>query len=236
VIRSLLTVDGKRLWNEETDTLHLDELVSSIYGYGPFEIYTCGCGYAMCAGIAEDIVVDQDGGNVLWTVPRPLKTPAEGDMEYDHFVFDRAQYRQAIQDGLEAAKRIADQHAGEIDIGPHGFTVDKLNQLTTAEPDQVVDRRLRERIVKVVHGPGLVDERYICRVVKEEDTGRGFKLWVEGWTGTEWARNTEPHISMDAADKAIPALASVLAEAGVPDDPFPPGYESPRLGNNRYGL
>ena len=71
VLHTLLTVDGHRLDDEETDMLHLDELVGSIYGYGYFEIYTCGCGFAGCAGIWEDILVDQDGDTVLWTVPQP---------------------------------------------------------------------------------------------------------------------------------------------------------------------
>lgn len=235
-LHALLTVDGRRLSNEETDILHLDELVGSIYGYGPFEIYTCGCGIAPCAGIWEDITVDQVDGNVLWTVPNPLKTPKEGSTTYDHFVFDRQLYRQAIRDGLEAAKTIILQHDGSVSVGPHGFTAEQLLQLTTVEPDEVIDRRPRPRQAEVCHGPVFVENRYICRVVEEEIAGRGVHTWVEGWTGSRWSRNMEPNMPMNTVIAALPASAAIMAEAGVPDEPFPPGYELPPLGNNRYGV
>ncbi|HCC53467.1 MAG TPA: hypothetical protein DEQ20_00860 [Desulfobulbaceae bacterium] len=237
VLSMLLTVDSQRLSDkEEFDMLHLDELVGSIYGYGPFEIYTCGCGTAQCAGIWEDITVDQVGDNVLWNVPNPLITFIEGST-YDHFVFDRQQYRQAIHDGLDEAKSMILQHGGSCRVGPYGFTAGQLLQLTTIEPDAVIDRRPQPRHAHVCHGPVFVENRYIARVVKEEIAGRGSShMWVEAWTGIHWTRETIPSIPMDTVYASKLAPVELLAEAGVPEEPFPFDYELPPLANNRSGI
>jgi hypothetical protein len=220
ILHSLLTVDDHRLTDDETDMLHFDELIKSIYGYGYFEIYTCECGFAGCAGIWEDILVNQDGGTVLWTVPQPLKTPDEGETEYNHFIFDREQYRQAIQTGLDEAREIIKKHAGEISIGPDGFAKVDLLRLSTEKPEEIVDRRPSERIFAVSHDPVLVEDQYICRIVSEECLGKWVGSWVEGWTGTHWTKDMNPSISMNKAIESPSAPISILAKAGVPSEPF----------------
>jgi len=236
ILHTLLTVDGRRLCEEETDTLHLDELVGSIYGYGYFEIYTCGCGFAGCAGIWEDILVDQDGDTVLWTVPQPLQPQEDDQTEYKHFVFDRQQYKQAIQRGLEGARKLVNSHPGKISIGPSDFTVENLFQLSTEMPEEIPDRRPGKREVSVHHGPVFVENCYICRIVEEKRADKCVGFWVEGWTGSMWTRDMTPSIGMNTVEDAPPAPLSILVEAGVPDEPFPAGYRLPELGKNRCGI
>jgi len=236
VMHTLLTVDGQHLDDDEgTDMLHLDELVGSIYGYGSFEIYTCGCGIAQCAGIWEDIWVDQQGDSVLWTIPQPLRQGTDGQTTYRHFVFDRERYRQAIQTGLDEAIKLANDHPGKISIGPSGFTIEELSKLSTERPDEVVDRRhTGKREVFVYYGPALVENCFICRIVEEKRDGKGFGFWVEGWTGSGWTRNVS--IGMNTVEEAPLASVEILMEAGVPDEPFPPGYRLRDLAKNRWGL
>lgn len=234
ILHTLLTVDDRRLSDGETDMLHLDELVDSIYGYGYFEIFTCGCGFAQCAGIWEDILVDQDEDTILWTVPQPLKPLKDDQTEHKHFVFNREEYRQAIQKGLDEARKIANDHAGKILIGPSGFTVEKLLQLSIDIPEEIPDRRPGKREVFVHRGPVLIENRYIFRIVKEKRGNKCAGFWVEGWTGLMWARDVTPSIGMTAVEAAPPAPLSLLAEAGVPDDPFPPGYQLPEMEKNSW--
>lgn len=47
------------------------QLIQSIHGSGEFEIFTCTCGYAGCAGIWEGVQVRQVGPNVIWHVTQP---------------------------------------------------------------------------------------------------------------------------------------------------------------------
>ena len=236
VLHSLLTVDGHRLDDEETDMLHLDELVGSIYGYGYFEIYTCSCGVAQCADIWEDILVDQEGNTILWTVPQPLRPLEDGQTEHKHFVFDREHYRQAIQTGLDEAKKLVRGHPGEISIGPSDFTVENLLQLSTEMPKVIPDRRPGKREIFVHHGPVLVENSYICRIVKEERSETCTGFWVEAWTGTMWTRDMEPSTGVNTVKYLPPVSLSILAEAGVPAEPFPPGYQLPELEKNRWGI
>ena len=161
--------------------LHLDELVRSIYGYGPFEIYTCSCGTAECARIWEDITVSQEGDYVSWAVPKPLITQEEGCTDYEHFVFDREQYRQAIKNGLDEARKLTDTCTGHVSIGPYGFSVEKLQQLSVKPPATITDRRSSKKTLTVCHGPVIVEDKFLCRVVKEEDLNQRVNLRVEGW-------------------------------------------------------
>lgn len=232
---ALLTVDDCRLIDTATDMLHLDELVGSIYGQGYFEIFTCGCGIAQCAYIWEDILVDQDGGHVLWTVPQPLAPFKDDQVSYKHFVFDREEYRQAIEDGLEEARKIARYHDGKISIGPHGFTVEDLFQLSTERPERVIDRRPGPREVFVEHGPVQLANGSIYRVVSEKRSDQWAGSWVEGWTGCMWSRDMIAAGGIPGVERTPVATAETLAEAGVPEDPFPDGYALPELGKNRNG-
>ena len=79
-------------------------------------------------------------------------------------------------------------------------------------------------------------EQIICRIVEEKRSGEWAGFWVEGWAGSMWTRDMEPSLAMNTVEMAPPAPASILTEAGVPDEPFPPGYQLRELGKNRCGI
>lgn len=82
--------------------------------------------------------------------------------------------------------------------------------------------------MRVVKGPSLVRNLYICRVVGDHDpevVGSG--IWVEGWTGNNWTSYADGLPSMNEVMASPLAELEVLREANIPEDPWPENYEPP---------
>jgi hypothetical protein len=122
-----LTVDGKA-FNEKFE-LDMEELANSCRFDGEFEILTCGCGVAGCAGIDEGIHVTHRNGNVYWKVRNPISYPTHKELpkniNYKEHTFDKKQYVDAIRIGVSEGKsllRRAEEKDEFVQTGPHGFT------------------------------------------------------------------------------------------------------------------
>lgn len=91
-----------------------------------FDLFTCSCGVAGCAGINESIEQRVVDGVVIWAWPKDLA----GDLNIDvtkPLVFDLAQYRAAI-DALEASLFAKDAEVREpvvLDVTGHFSLPDK---------------------------------------------------------------------------------------------------------------
>ena len=109
--------------------IDMEELVLSCRFSGEFEILTCGCGIAICAGIDDGIKVIHQDNKIIWKVRNPVNWPTYKDLpkkvSYVEYVFDKQQYVEAIRASVEEAKqslRYAEEECKFVETGPHGFT------------------------------------------------------------------------------------------------------------------
>lgn len=87
------------------------ELFDSTKRVGTFEIFTCECGSAGCAGIDEGVHVDHEGRWITWRVREPLSWPVleepPSDRSYKTYRFARPSYQLAVREGIrEIAERL----------------------------------------------------------------------------------------------------------------------------------
>ena len=129
-----LRIDGK-LFNRK-HPLDLNALADSCKFTGEFDILTCGCGIAGCAGIFEGIHVVHGEDAIIWRVPKPLCLPSKKPprkVTYTEYLFDRNQYVEALRTGVERGKRLLWDHDNFeyelIRTVPHGFTTYDFFQL-----------------------------------------------------------------------------------------------------------
>ncbi|MBV5337765.1 MAG: bifunctional (p)ppGpp synthetase/guanosine-3',5'-bis(diphosphate) 3'-pyrophosphohydrolase, partial [Deltaproteobacteria bacterium] len=109
--------------------MDLHALADSCRYSGVFEILTCGCGVAGCAGIYEGIRVTHGDGIINWQVPRPFSWPTHKtlpkNITYTEFVFDKQQYVEAICNGIKEGKKLLlyeEEKHESVETGPCGFT------------------------------------------------------------------------------------------------------------------
>ncbi len=128
-----LLIDGVRFNGEFT--LDLWELIKSVKGNGHFDILTCTCGEAGCNYLDSAIVVQHTPGHVYWRVRRPLQLEDYGvRIDFDNYVFQAEQYREALAIGLAQARRMLAHHKYEaIHLLPHGFEIKTLLELEVPE-------------------------------------------------------------------------------------------------------
>jgi hypothetical protein len=89
--------------------------------------------------------------------------------------------------------------------------------------------------MRVMKDPVYVRGRFICRVVGDFSKSPGSGMWVEGWTGSEWTADAVDMPSMNEVFGSPPAPPEVLAQAGVPADPWPEGYEPHEFNPDMFG-
>lgn len=107
---------------QEPHDICLSSLVASCYSSGEFDIFTCGCGFAGCAGIEEGIRVTHKGGRIQWSLRSPQSTRGFGSEQQWrakskllNFSFDQAQYIQEIQQELAFGEF---NYAANVEFGP----------------------------------------------------------------------------------------------------------------------
>ena len=122
-----MQIDGKPFHKKYA--LDMEELALSCRFSGEFEILTCGCGYAGCAGIDEGIHVTHQDGTILWKVRNPVSWPGYKDLPknitFTEYLFDKQQYVEAIRSSVEEVKqslRYREEEHEIVETGPHGFT------------------------------------------------------------------------------------------------------------------
>jgi len=106
----------------EPHDICLWSLAASCCQPGNFEIFTCGCGIAGCAGIEEGVTVAHTGQRIEWSLRSPQsKDGFKDEQEWRerskllHFSFDRAQYIREIQQEIVFAEF---NHPKNIELGP----------------------------------------------------------------------------------------------------------------------
>ena len=110
---------------QEPHDICLWSLAASCCRPGNFEIFTCGCGIAGCAGIEEGVTVAHKGERIEWSLRSPQSKDGFKD-EQDwperskllHFSFDRAQCIDEIRPEIYFADF---SHSKKIEYGPEGF-------------------------------------------------------------------------------------------------------------------
>jgi hypothetical protein len=147
---------------QEPHAICLWSLAASCYQSGNFEIYTCGCGFAGCAGIEEAVTVSHRGERIEWS----LRTPQSKDGFKDeqdwrerskllHFSFDRAQYIDEIRSEIFFADF---NHSKNIEYGPEGFERKSLSRIAKSLARGLA-RQSRKSLVKAARtrGTGRAD-------------------------------------------------------------------------------
>lgn len=101
-------VDGKSPYANPKQEDVFDAVSVVLQGLEPgeFEVYTCSCGVAGCAGIHEDVVLEADDRYVRWRFPKDpfskrLDAKLNGPAKTPIVEFSRTQYAEALA-GLEA--------------------------------------------------------------------------------------------------------------------------------------
>lgn len=112
-IRVDLRVNGQSLFDLRDGGLSIDlaELARSVDHDGDYQMLTCSCGIAGCAGIKEGIRVRHNAKCVRWSVRtfQPARI----------LVFDRSHYRNAILRGVLEGRKVEAQLRGmNIDFVP----------------------------------------------------------------------------------------------------------------------
>lgn len=134
-------VDGVLL--DEPHFIDLPMLVQSLHESRWFDIFTCGCGVGMCAGIVDGIQVTHRGGLVDWSFRRPqsagnLLDPALSEWEKTavpvSFTFDKAQMLAAIEAFLDVVRAEVGTQPERFSWPVHGFTIADLLRLDPTKP------------------------------------------------------------------------------------------------------
>jgi hypothetical protein len=65
---TMIHIDGIKTFPERTrECIDLLAVVDSLYKPGRYNLFTCSCGDPGCAGWGNDIVVDHDGPDAIWS-------------------------------------------------------------------------------------------------------------------------------------------------------------------------
>ena len=90
---------------------------------GGFDLYTCSCGVAGCAGFHDEVELSVDGQALTWQIPlepyRDLMPDAPWSDDGLRVRFDRAQYLQAL-DSLEQQLLQLEAAEGQLGLAPIG--------------------------------------------------------------------------------------------------------------------
>jgi len=91
----------------------ISELVGTATKAGEYYPLTCGCGYPMCAGLEEPIVVEHHDALILWKLayPEPERV----------FSFSAAKYRNSLWEAMRWIKELSEESKFPFEIGPYGF-------------------------------------------------------------------------------------------------------------------
>ncbi len=108
-LTAVLLVDGKPLVDFGYYTVDVDALSQSIQVSGTFDILTCDCGVAGCAGLNSGIHIEHEGNQIRWNLTEPL--PARS------FTFEQGQYQHAVYQLQKAIFHLIEK---EYDLDEYG--------------------------------------------------------------------------------------------------------------------
>lgn len=140
-IYSEIWVNGRCI--DEPHFLDLPLLVQSLHKEGWFEIYTCNCGFASCAGIVDGIRVIHDVQYIHWYFRRPQAAENLLDEAWNKweatavpvaFTFERDQMLLAIKTYLDLICRIVGDDPSAFDWPVHGLTVEDVLEIDPCKP------------------------------------------------------------------------------------------------------
>lgn len=128
-----LEVNGD--WLHPEFSIDLRALAKSCQCAGFFDIFTCGCGIAGCAGIFEGIKIEHLPEAVVWNFLEPISGSGYfhlSDVEWNamrapvQFTFDPDQYQQSIADGIRKIKTLVIEAGKPVSLGLNHFGLNDL--------------------------------------------------------------------------------------------------------------
>lgn len=126
VVTPVLYVDGHPLFTDATPVLDTWDLLARSDFPGDFELLTCDCGIADCAGFHDPVVAAVEGALVRWNFPAPgygpKLSPAFGNAPVE-LVFEHANVR-AEQLRFRQALELAVKQDPLIRISPYDGSAD----------------------------------------------------------------------------------------------------------------
>lgn len=183
------------------------DFVSDVFAFakscqsaGEMDLFTCGCGISMCAGIYEGIRVSHTESTVEWQCPDPLADDQESDAEYPtawrRFSFDPDRYAEAVEGCLGRLAFLAIVPPAPTDLPVHDWKLEKLLELevrpfssrTSEMPRKIVARTVvvdayADRIIVGGNSytlPDLYLPAAILRLNLEREALRTFPESAEG--------------------------------------------------------
>ena len=131
---------------------------------GEMDLFTCGCGISMCAGIYEGIRVTHSESSIEWRCPDPLADVEDSDAEYPtawrHFSFDPELYAEAVEECISRLVSLAITPPAATDFPVHDWKIQELVELE-ARP---FSDRLPEEARRIVARTVVVDA-YVDRII-----------------------------------------------------------------------
>ena len=154
--RPRILVDGAPI--PEKLPVDLRTLVRSLIESGQQDIFTCGCGSAVCGGVMDGVQVHHGRDSIRWMYRLPQSTDgfgnSDGDDRYDAWLagstdvrhtFDR---RQALWAVFEALREADQTHGRLAGYPPQGFERHHIGELLGA-----VDKIFKEQPLDLTNLP-----------------------------------------------------------------------------------
>lgn len=142
MLHTEIWVDGKRL--DAPHFIDLPLLVQSMYEQRWFDIFTCGCGAAACAGIADGIKVTHDKGLLRWSFRQPLAAANLWDELVLEswaktaapitFTFERNQLLMAVEAYIDAARELVRKNQRDYEWPVHGLSIEDVLKIDPSRP------------------------------------------------------------------------------------------------------
>lgn len=131
---------------------------------GEMDLFTCGCGMSMCAGIFEGVRVTHAEAAIEWQCPDPLADDQESDGEYPvawrSFSFDPDQYAEAVGECIGRLVSLAITPPAATDLPVHGWKIEELVDLETRPFSERIPGKPRKIVARTV-----VVDAYVDRIV-----------------------------------------------------------------------
>jgi hypothetical protein len=137
-LKGVLEINGNIFHPEFV--LDVTELAKSCQSSGEIDIFTCGCGQPMCAGIGDGIRVEHLPEDIIWHFSEPMSDRNYEDLSDDEWEamkrpvelrFDPEHYLSAIAAGINKLKSLAVSSERPVELPMQGFMRDRLLALQT---------------------------------------------------------------------------------------------------------
>ena len=201
VIPNLL-VDGEPVVKDAYSTpLDITHLLARQADDGEFDLYTCSCGVAGCAGFTELVRLTGEDAAVR------LSLPEVGYGQARDYVFDRVQYLEALADVRARLLALAAARPVQLpydDYGPGLADVRPLQELLQGAQDWHDRCQLQDRVFRETFS-AMHDQDLVVRLVDGSQWRMSTRQFI-------WAREADVYPDENPAEELAARWAALAGE------------------------